>query len=92
MEDIELYVELSADFLIASTVRTDIVITVIRPHIVAGNRCHNNVIFLISQFHNIDDTHYQKVEWYAKLISGSRYKVMYYPVEIGAIAYIPKDN
>ncbi len=62
MEDIELYVELYADFQIASTVHTDIVINVIRPHIVAVNRCHNNVIFFISQFNNIDDTHYQKVE------------------------------
>ncbi len=62
MEDIELYIDLSADFQIASTMRTDIAITVQRPHIVAVNRCHNKVIFLISQFNNLDDTHYQKVK------------------------------
>ncbi len=92
MEDIKLYIDLSADFQIASTVCTDVARTVQIPDIVAVNICHNKVNLLISQFHNIEDSYYRKVEWNAKLISNSGSNVMYYPVEIGARGCISKDN
>ncbi len=80
------------------TIPTDVAITIQRPDIVALKKSQNNVILFelsVPFKSNIDDTHYRKVERYAKLISdieNNGYEVMYYPVEICAKGYISKDN
>ncbi len=69
------YMMISADFQGASTIPTDVAVTIQKPDIVAVNRSHNKVVLFKLSFpfelniDIIDDTHYWKVEQYAKLIS-----------------------
>ncbi len=97
-EDTELYNDLSADCQGASTILTDVAITIQTPDIVAVKKSQHKVIHFelsVPFERNIDDTHYRKVERFAKLISdieNNSYEVMYHPVEIGDRGYISKDN
>ncbi len=97
--DTELDADISADFQGASTIPTVVAIIIQRLHIVTVKKNQHKVIIhfeLSLPFEiNIDDTHYRKVERYAKLISNienNGYEVIYYPVEIDARECISNEN
>ncbi len=71
-EDTGLYNDLSADCQGASKISTDVAITIQTPDIITVTKSQHKVIHfeLSVRFKsNIDDTHYRKVERFAKLIS-----------------------
>jgi hypothetical protein len=94
----EVFIDLPGEHEGISTIPTDVVISNLKPDLVMLNRSsHHIVLFELSVpfERNIQNTHTRKVKRYEQLISDiedNKYRVNYYPVEIGSRGYIDKDN
>ncbi len=81
-----------------STIPADILVTNLKPDLIIVNRPEKTItLFELSvPFEtNISNTHARKVDRYKNLIADieeRKYKVQYFPVEIGSRGYIDKEN